>query len=289
MEQRSKEWFEARKGLITASGVGAILGHSPHATREGVMRRMVREWHGAEPEFTGNVATEYGTRNEPGALVEYQMETGQTVDPGGFFVRDGWAGCSPDGLIGDRGGLEIKCPFRMRAAGPGDQFLSLQDQPHYYDQVQFSLWVTGRAWWHFYQWAPGLTLLSVVKPDYEWQEENIPRLLAFRAEYLDQRETNAGEHLAPPRPVFYTLEAQRMVAEWDELTDAIERATTRKKELLARMVETAGHRDANFAGRRLTLTRKDGPISYAKAVKALAPDADLEQWRGKPVEYWTLR
>lgn len=47
MEQRSEEWFEARKNRITASAVGAILGNAPYATRDDVMRRMVREYHGA--------------------------------------------------------------------------------------------------------------------------------------------------------------------------------------------------------------------------------------------------
>ena len=70
MEQRTWEWFEARKGRITASSVGAILGHAPYATRDDVMRRMVREYHGAPEEFEGNIATEYGTRNEAGALTE---------------------------------------------------------------------------------------------------------------------------------------------------------------------------------------------------------------------------
>ena len=59
--QRSKEWFEKRKGLITGSSVGAILGVNPWRTPADVMRSMVREYHGAESEFKGNIATEYGT------------------------------------------------------------------------------------------------------------------------------------------------------------------------------------------------------------------------------------
>ena len=62
MEQRTPEWYEARKGRITASSVGAILGLSPHAKPDDVMRRMIREYQGLEPEFTGNTATEYGDR-----------------------------------------------------------------------------------------------------------------------------------------------------------------------------------------------------------------------------------
>jgi predicted phage-related endonuclease len=68
MEQRSAEWHAARVGKITASRVGAILGNSPYKTRDDVMREMVREALGAELEFTGNVATEYGTANEINAM-----------------------------------------------------------------------------------------------------------------------------------------------------------------------------------------------------------------------------
>jgi exodeoxyribonuclease (lambda-induced) len=159
MEQRSAEWFEARRGLITASQVGAILGHAPYATRADVMRRMVREYVGAASEFEGNIATEYGVNNEAGAVVEYTMEFANKVQDVGFITREDWAGCSPDGKIGDDGGLEVKCPFGLRKdADP--QFKTLADQPHYHDQVQFSLWVTGWKYWHFYQWNPVRTKLE---------------------------------------------------------------------------------------------------------------------------------
>lgn len=288
MEQRTEEWFAARRGRITASAVGAILGNSPFANRDDVMRRMVREWHGAESEFTGNVATEYGTFHEAGALVEYQMETGNEVEQVGFLTRDEWAGCSPDGLVGLVGGLEIKCPFGKRRWKDGDAFKTLADQPHYYDQVQFSMWVTTRAWWDFFQWAPGHTDLEKITPDSAWRSKNLVKLIAFHQDYLHEREHNAQPHLDPKRVDVDTLEAARMVAEWDELNEAIDRATDRKKDLLDQMIKAAGGRDALFAGRKLTKVERAGSVSYAKALKVLAPDADLEPYRGKPSASWRL-
>ena len=85
MEQRSEEWFEARKGRVTGSVVGGILGMSPYMTRDDVMRSMVRDWHGAESEFTGNVATQWGEFHEPGAVQDFTLETGLAVQPCGFF------------------------------------------------------------------------------------------------------------------------------------------------------------------------------------------------------------
>jgi putative phage-type endonuclease len=283
MEQRSDAWLTARKGRVTASMVGAILGHSPNLTRAGAMRRMVRDAHGAEPEFTGNTATRYGEANEDGAVSEYEMETGSRVQKVGFIPAEDWAGCSPDGLIGDDGGLEAKCPFGKRETG---DLSPLEEQPHYYDQVQFSLWVTGRKFWHFYQWTARQTKLECVLPDQAWRDENLPKLRQFHAEFLAEDPT---PHLEARRVEIDTLEAARIVAEYDQLTEAIENAEARKKELLAEMVRQAGDRDAIFAGRNLTKISKAGSVSYAKAVAELLPGADLERWRGKPSVYWTLK
>jgi putative phage-type endonuclease len=289
MEQRSPEWFASRTGLITASSVGAILGHSPNATRADVMRRMVREWHGAEPEFTGNIATEYGVNNESGAIIEFEMETNVKVKPVGFITKEDWAGCSPDGVIGGDIGLEVKCPFGLRDAPAPVPFKALIDQPHYYDQVQFSLWVTGWAEWCFYQWAKNGTDVDVVESSQDWQDENLPKLRQFYAEYLHERDNNFQVHLAPRRKEIDTPEAQRIMAEYDQICEAIDNAEARKKELIADMVRLGGGKDAIIAGRNLTKVEKAGAISYAKAIKELLPNADLEKWRGKPSEYWVVK
>jgi len=290
MEQRSEEWLAARRGRITASSVGAILGNAPYATRDDVMRRMVREWHGAENEFTGNIATEYGVNNEAGAMIEYQMETGFKVDPVGFITREDWAGCSPDGLIGNEAGLEIKCPFGLRK-DEKPVFKLLFEQPHYMDQVQFSLWVTERNAWEFYQWSAFGAMIDGTNVDPDWRVANMPKLRQFYAEYLHERDDPdaIAIHLAPKRHLVDTPEAARMVAEYDQLSDAIENARARKAELLADMVRIAGEKNAVFAGRNLTQTNRVGAVAYAKAIKALLPKADLEPYRGKPSSFWGLK
>lgn len=285
MEQKSTEWFAARKGRVTASTVGAILGVAPYMTRAEAMRRMVRDAHGAESEFTGNIATEYGNRNEDGARSEYQMLTGHNVETVGFIAYEDWAGCSPDGLI-EGGGLEIKCPFSMR--NDAKDFAPLADQPHYYAQVQFSMVCTGLDRWDFFQWSPKAYKLETVLQDAEWQAENMPRLRQFYAEYLAELE-KPDEHLAAKRVEIDTVEAARMVAEWDQLAEAIERAEERKKDLLADIVRVAGDRNAVFSGRKLTKTERAGSVSYAKALAKYAPGADLEPFRGKGSSFWGLK
>lgn len=289
MEQRTEEWLRARRGRVTASQVGAILGNSPNGDRDTVMRRMVREWHGAAQEFTGNIATEYGTFHEAGAMVEYQMETGNAVMPVGFVTREDWAGASPDGLVGLTGGVELKCPFGKRKMQAGDTFKPLADQPHYHDQIQFSMWVCERAWWDFFQWAPVATAMEQVKPCSKWRARALPKLRQFYAEYLHERELPPAEvHLEPLRLVVDTPEAARMLAEYDELTEAMERAKERRDEVQAAIVGLACGRDATIAGRKVTKVEKAGAVSYGKAIKALLPNADLTPYTGKPSSYWKI-
>jgi putative phage-type endonuclease len=306
LEQRSPEWHSARKGRITASMVGAILGHSPWMTRDDAMRSMVRAWHGAESEFSGNVATQYGQFHEPHALADYIAQTGNAVEQVGFITREDWegasvtredwAGCSPDGLIGLTGGLEIKCPYKFRHAQIGDmptpKFSSIYEQPHYYDQVQFSLWICEREFWDFWQWAPDLTpALERVTPDTAWRLHNIPRLRKFHREFMTVvHDTELSAlHLEPRRFEIDTPEAFRLLTEYEELAEAIDNAEQRKKEILAQMVKMAGERDALICGRRLTRTERAGSISYGKIVKEHLPDLDLERYRGKPSAYWGLK
>lgn len=290
MEQRSDEWFEARKGKVTASMVGAILGLNPYMNREDAMRAMVRDALGEEREFKGNVATEYGKHNEDGALVEYRMETMHDVEVVGFITHamEDWAGCSPDGLIGDKGGVEIKCPYSLRNVEGDPVFKMLHEQPHYEAQVQFSLWVTGRQWWSFYQWAPKGTHHRVVRPDPDWVADNIPRLRQFHAEFLDELKNNADEYRAPRRVAVDTPEAAKAMAEWDDIAEQMERLAERKKDLLASITDMAGGKDAMVAGRKVTLVSREGSVSYAKVVKDHAPGVDLEPYRGKPSSYWKV-
>ena len=288
MQQRSPEWFEARKGRVTASLVGAILGLSPYMNRQDAMRVMVREYLGAEREFVGNIATEYGTNNEAGALIDYRIETTHEVQEIGFVPLGDWAGVSPDGLVGKDGGVEIKCPFGLRNADKPVPFKSLADQPHYEAQVQFTLYVTGRRWWHFFQWALNGTKLEVVYPDLDWQAQHIPALRQFHAEFLHEVEHNAAEHLAPRRVEIDTPEAHKMAAEWDELREQIANAQERQRDLLDAMVSMAGSKDALFAGRKLTCVERSGAVQWAKVAAKYCPDADTAPFTGKASRFWRL-
>jgi exodeoxyribonuclease (lambda-induced) len=285
MEQRTQEWYAARKGRITASLVGGLLDCAPYMSKDAAFRALVRSCHGLPDEFEGDIATDYGTNNEELAVKAYEIETGNTVVPAGFVAWDNWLGASPDGYIGDDGLIEIKCPFGKRK-DEEPEFASIEDQPHYYAQIQVQLFVTGRKWCHFWQWSPHGSKLEIVEFSQDWIDENLPKLLAI---WQDAQEADPNEYDGEVRKVIDTPEAQKLIAEYDELRDAIDNANARRKDIVDRLVQMSGGKDAKVAGRNLTLVKHKGSVSYAKALAEIAPDADLEKWRGKPSESWQVK
>ena len=285
-KQRTQAWLDQRQGMVTGSVAGAILGLSPFSTREEALRRLVRDWHGAEPEFVSNVATIHGTVHEDGAILDFQMETGISVKPVGFLPYEDWLGASPDGLTDDGGVLEVKVPFGKR----NDSFANfnpLADQPHYYAQVQVEILCANASHGWFWQWSAYGFDLERVEIDHAWREENLPRLKQFHAELMDAIAT-PDEYLAPRRKVIDTPAASKLLREYDEMADAEERAAARRKAIIDDLVQMAGNGDAEVCGRKLTRVDRAGSISYAKALAELAPGADLEKWRGQPSSSWRL-
>lgn len=285
IEQRSPEWFEARRGLLTGSNIGAALGVNPWKKPDDLIRQMVREYHGAEPEFVGNAATEYGTAHESLALLDYEMETGNTVKECGFFVHPelDWIGASPDGLIDDDIVLEIKCPYGLRdEASP--KFKSLEEQPHYYAQVQIELACTGRRFCVFYQWSPNGHLIELFDFDPQWFNASLPILEAFYKRFLS--ELNNPAHLEEKHKEINTQQAKLLIDEYQDLTDSIDQATERKKEVFEELVKLAKGRNSLIWGRKLTQVERKGAVDY-KAIPQLK-NVDLEQYRKKPTSYWRL-
>lgn len=285
-EQRTTEWHNKRKGRVTASVAGAILGVAPYMTRGDVLRMMVRDTMGAEREFTGNVATEWGTFNEDGVKAEFEMETRLKIEPCGFFEYEDWLGASPDGLIGVDGIFECKAPYGIRSSKE-PEFKSIEDQPHYMAQIQIQMLCTGRTHCHFYQWTPHGTKHEVVYFSQKWIQQNLGDLTEFYNEYLVALES-PEDHLSPRRVVVDTPQAHKMVMEYDEIKEQLELLEERKKDLLDAMIALGKGSNALIAGRKLTKVEKAGAVSYAKVVKEKLPELDLTPWTGKASSFWKL-
>lgn len=168
-EQGTDEWLKARAGVITASQMKDVMakGRSggPSLTRKKYMAQMAAEIITEEPADTGwsgNAHTERGHEHEPIARDLYEKRTGNKVDEVGFVKCEN-LGCSPDGLVGDDGGVEIKSKLPHLLI----EILENGEMPKdHVQQVQASLMVTGRAWWDFVAYSPGLPLfVQRILPD----------------------------------------------------------------------------------------------------------------------------
>ena len=152
IEQRSDEWFAARIGKVTASKVADVIAKTQSgyaASRANYMAQLVCErLTGQREEFFISGAMQHGTDTEPLARAAYESLKDVLVDEVGFVPHPSieMAGASPDGLVGDDGLLEIKCP---NTATHIDTLLTQTVPSKYNTQMQFQMACTGRKWCDF--------------------------------------------------------------------------------------------------------------------------------------------
>ena len=152
MDQRSEEWFAIRIGKVTASRVSDVIAKTQSgyaASRANYMAQLVCErLTGQKSEGFTNAALQHGIDTEPLARAAYEALKDVLVDEVGFVPHPSiqMAGASHDGLVGDDGLLEIKCP---NTATHIDTLLSETVPTKYYTQMQFQMACTGREWCDF--------------------------------------------------------------------------------------------------------------------------------------------
>jgi len=150
--QGSDEWKQLRLGKVTASRVADMVARTKSgygASRANYAAQLIAErLTGVTAESYVNAAMQHGTDTEPEARNAYCFYSGWDVQEVAFVEHPaiGDAGCSPDGLVGDDGLIEIKCP---NTAGHLDTLLGKAVPSRYIDQIQFQLACTGRAWCDF--------------------------------------------------------------------------------------------------------------------------------------------
>jgi putative phage-type endonuclease len=153
-EQQTEQWFTDRLGKVTASRLADVLAKTKtgySASRANYMTQLVLERiTKTRAESYSNAAMEWGVTQEPFARAAYEAHTGQMVEEVGFIqhpdIED--AGASPDGLVGDDGMVEIKCPssstalecwlIHAQGGNPVDA--------KYYAQMQWQMRCADRSW-----------------------------------------------------------------------------------------------------------------------------------------------
>lgn len=158
--QRSEEWYKARLGLPTASNFDKIVTTTgePSKQREKYLMKLAGELAtGKAEESYTNSAMQHGIDTEEEARNQYAFISGNEVELCSLCVTD-ICGASPDGLIGEDGILEIKCPQIPTQV----EYLINGTLPStYFQQVQGQLYVTGRKWCDFFAYYPDLKPLLV--------------------------------------------------------------------------------------------------------------------------------
>lgn len=195
--QRTPEWYEARKGLITASDAAAAIGVRPFASYSGDVRReaLVQKLGG----WAGNIYCSHGQWYEDEACALAAKELGMTVFDFGLLRHPEleWLGASPDGVTACGALFEIKCPLR-REIVPGEV-------PHHYlPQVQAQLEVCDVETCYFIQykpacltgWGRGAQLdITRVDRDRAWFARHKAALHSF---FLDFQDLLRSHVPAPP-------------------------------------------------------------------------------------------
>ena len=129
-------------------------------------------------------AIKYGIENESVAIKEYEKEFGYKVAKCGIFLDScGFLGGSPDGLVGNDGIIEVKCPFQMKSTTNITDFnrlgylkkndenkFEVNTSHKYYHQIQGNLYLTKRKHCDFVVWTPLVMLCIRILQDLPWQD-----------------------------------------------------------------------------------------------------------------------
>ena len=159
MRQRSAEWHAARLGKATSSRIADITARTKSGystSRANYAAQLVCErLTGVHAEGFVSAAMVWGMEKEAEARRLYEFEHDLEVEKVGFLDHPTLAmsGASPDGLIGERGLVEVKCPI---TATHLDTLLGRSIPEKYQLQVQWQMAVTGRIWCDFVSYDPRL-------------------------------------------------------------------------------------------------------------------------------------
>lgn len=190
--QKTADWYAARLGKLTASKIAdatAKIKTGEAASRRAYRAQLVAERLTGLPQgvdLSNNKAVQWGNDAEPLARAAFEAETEQFVTEIGFIDHPAiaMAGCSPDGLLGGDGVVEIKCPNTATHI----EYLKAGTVPSdYRKQILWQLACTGRKWAKFVSFDPRLNqenqLLIV---HFEPTQDEIAELEAEARVFLDE-------------------------------------------------------------------------------------------------------
>lgn len=204
-DQGSETWLQQRAGHATASRFVDILATSkkdgkPLKARDDYLMELVVERITGEPtDSSSSFAMKWGTDAEPYARAEYELQTGLMVREVGFAKHKvhSWLGASSDGLVGDRGGVEIKSPYNS-----GIHLATwIEGMPeHHKPQVFGQMWILDLDWIDFCSYDPrmqnGGEHLKLYRQRIERDDAYIDRLEEDVLQFLYQVQQRVDRFIA---------------------------------------------------------------------------------------------
>jgi putative phage-type endonuclease len=194
-EQGTESWFANRLGKVTASRIADVLAKTKtgySASRANYMTQLVLERiTQTRAESYSNAAMQWGTEQEPFARAAYEAHTGQMVEEVGFMPHPNIdaSGASPDGLVGDDGMVEIKCPSSSTAL---EVWLTHSQggnpvDAKYYAQMQWQMCCADRSWCDYVVFDPRMPakaqlFIFRVERNADWLKTTEDEIVKFLAE-----------------------------------------------------------------------------------------------------------
>ena len=197
--QRSEAWYEARRGMVTASCFADACtkgrGTAMSKTAESLLYALLAEHLTGELRTPAKAkALDWGVQYEDEAIAAYEFSTGNLVTSEGFLLHplEPMIGGSPDGLVGEEGLIEVKCPYNSQVHVK--TMVTREIPSEYIPQVDGNLWVTGREWCDFISYDPRMNKNSLVVIRRERDEAAINKLANSVRRFRDRLQELIDEY-----------------------------------------------------------------------------------------------
>jgi len=183
--QRTEEWYNVRKNLLTASEVSSVLNISPFQSAKKLLKKKITSVD--ESALKSNYMLDYGSKNEDIAIDLFKSIYNLEVHNVGLLIHEKykWLGGSPDGVTSDNALIEVKCPLKKK--------ISHTVHDYYYSQIQVCLEIANIETCYYIQYKPssifenGVLDIIQVNRNETWFNENVLLFEKFWNNVLESR------------------------------------------------------------------------------------------------------
>lgn len=202
-QQGSTAWYQLKLGVISASNASKAVAKKDSETRASYMAELGAQVATGLMEEINSRHLDWGNDHEDAARAMYEFTTGNKVVELPFVFKDSSfrAGCSPDGIVSESKGMEIKCP-----SNSANYMKFLTDdkiKSEYVWQAQFTLWVMDADQWDFVQYDPRfqrnpMKVLTLERDEEKMKtlDDAIPQFISDMDRMLGRAGFEFGQHWA---------------------------------------------------------------------------------------------